>query len=221
MHQHGTETPTYIQIAAQSHSWIFKMVLPLAIIGVALIMAALLAGRESKIRNRSQKVLTVFARSAAVVSIVLLGISGMAFSLGGRDQLTETAAYKRALDQFGLLEVIENRIETLRQSRDLKMVTVKDVFELSDPETRMRVSSILKLLKETDNEEIKRRLLSSLVLFRNHPSVNEHSAKAVPEQASDVGAPKFSSQEEAFDWIASQKGKNGWEPLPLFRFVRN
>jgi hypothetical protein len=222
MQLYGTRIPALFNFAIPVGSACFHLVYPLAFIGFALLVAALFRRRLPRLAAACQTGLRLLAGVVAGLSIYLLGSGGVAYKLASTDQLREIMSYKRTFEEFALLEAAEGRFEKLasRRSQGLKMVEVRSVSQFDNTEARERISSLMSALRKTTDTESKRRILATLSLFRDRAPKDSYYWRDVVSDATAAGAPPSESHVETFDWIAANLNKDGWDPLPLFKFGR-
>jgi hypothetical protein len=224
MGPHGTQVPAFFAQAFHIQTVCYHLVVPIAVSGSVFLIAALLGRGPARLVATARMALAILAGLVACISLYLLGSAGVAFKLASGDQMAETKFYKRTLDQFALLEAAQGRYDKLRETflktRDMKMVEARSAAEFSDAEARERVSTLIDALPKATDTAMKRRILATLCLFRERIRKESYEARDLPRHATKVGAPSTTSHVETLQWIATNLNKDGWEPLPLFKFSR-
>lgn len=220
----GTPIPAFFEFALHIDSACFHSLTPLAIIGAAILVVALLRRGPARLVSFCQNALPLLAGFSTCLAIYLLSSGGGACKLAIGDQMRETTFYKRTLEQFALLETAQGRLEKLREGlrkdRSLKAITVSSVSEFSDTEARERISSLMEILPKITDPATKRQILATLCLFRKQINTISYVVRELPRYATEAGAPPTNTPAETLDWIANNLHKDGWEPGPLIKLNR-
>ena len=216
--------PGYIGFALSLDEAAIEAVWPIAVAGLLLVAGALIRRVPPKVAVVSRRALAVFTALVTLLTLYLLCMGGVALKVAAADQMSEVTYYRRTLQQFALQEAAEGRYQkvlaSLREEQRLKFVEVRSASDFSDDEARERVSDLLATLAKTKDVAVSRRGLATLALFRDRMSNRPSLIREVPRYLEQAGAPAGKSPKECLEWIATNLNKDGWEPLPLFKFSR-
>jgi hypothetical protein len=224
MKPYGTQVPTFFAQAFPISDACYHLVVPVAVCGCAFLVVALLGRVPARLIAGSRRALGLLAGFVACLALYLLSSAGVAFKLASLDQRREIKIYTQTLEQFALLEATQGRYaklhETFIKTRDLKMVEVRDVSGFNDAEARERITILIDSLPKATDITMKRRILATLCLFRGRIRQDWYEARYLLPHATEAGAPPTNSHVETLQWIATHLNRDGWEPLPLFKFSR-
>lgn len=221
---HGTDVPPFFGFALRISRPFLDAVFPALIIGGIFFVSTFLRQRFPQFAAFSQSAFYILGILAACLSIYLLGSAGLAFKLTSSDQFRETRFYKRALDDFALLESAEGRFEELnekfRNIPELKITKVESPAEFNAAETRQQIKLLVETLPKVKDPAAKKRLLATISLFRSHILNSSFAARDIPKHAVEAGVPESKLTSEMLEWIAANLNKDGWEPIPLYKLGR-
>jgi hypothetical protein len=215
--------PTYFQPAILAWQGLFQISVPIAISGMALLVVALINRGPAIFLLCCRGLLYFLGTATPIVALYALVAGGVVGRLALVRREMEVTFYKRSLDHFALLETAQGRFEKLRNefetNQRLTPIEIKSVKEFTDSEAREKISEMITVSSKTEDIQVKRRMLATLALFCERILPNSTAAKAIPKLAAEAGTPILATHMDALAWIAENKDKDGWEPLPLFRLT--
>ena len=218
---HGDPTPAFFDFARQISDGCLYSVGPIAFVGTALLIISLLRRGPARFVAGCQAALPLLAGFTACLAFYLLASGGLAMKLAMGDQMSAVNSYKRTLAEYALLDQAEGKLEKHRVGQllfgKMKPVKVRSVSEFTNAEARERVASLVAILPEASDAQQKRQILATICLFRER-GISDYQVKNLPRYATEAGAPQTESAAEALKWIAANLHKDGWEPLPLYKF---
>lgn len=220
-----TEVPQFCSVALGP--WLPDVDLVLALLitaGVVLLVGALLHPKHARLTSLARTGLAVLTGAVTLLALYLLVAGYVAMMMATTAQTRELNFYRRELEEFALLEAAEGRLEQIRQwskeRQGLKLVEMKSAAEFNEDEAWERISELLRAVAKSKNPAVSKRGLATVALFRERIIARPHVFAEVPRLATQAGAPVSKSAAESLEWIAAQAGKNGWEPLPLFKLTK-
>ncbi len=215
------EMPGVIQFGLSVYSTSFQCIHPVAGFGLAVLIVALIGKGPKQLVRFCREAFPVFCILIACFSIYLGMVAGVASVLAADDLRVKASFQRRTLEQFALLEAAENRYEKVREALNhrslLRVVEVGSVSDFDNVEARERIRLLVSALSQTTEIHMQRRILASLVLFRDRIPDDVSYLRDLPETAEKAGAPSLDSQAEVLDWLADNINHDGWEPIPLFK----
>jgi hypothetical protein len=131
-----------------------------------------------------------------------------------------------ALERIALDETLNNRFASLSKEmqtgQNLEPIAIENITrELTLSEQRIRLAMLIQALETIPNPAHRKRILATLPPFETLIVSNPEIHAKVLATASESSREAFEDIPDFFRWLANQPVSDGWEPVPLYRFVVN
>lgn len=185
------------------------------------LLAACLPQCGETARRIAGGIHVTFSGLLFLAALWFLTSASMGFSEAALAEHMKLRFNEGILREFLLTETAANRYEQVLQRMATfwgKPVEIRSAEELSPSDRRERLGDLVRLLRQTQDPALKKRLLASAYGFRAEIKPGTSTAQTVLEQASALTGESFPSLDAFFQWLEPQMGHEPWQPIPLYRF---
>lgn len=209
------------------YEWVYRASTWHALFWIPILLTAilfllpLLPALSEVARKRIGIFFTAWSLVCLAMAFWIMGLASVGLMQATIAQGSRIAVYERVLEEFALLESARGRHEAVN-ARIAAMIgtkptEIRSADELSPSDRRKRVGTLLILLGGEKSPELRKRLLATALMFRAEVKPGSSEEGKLLEAANELTGQAFASSSDFFKWLEPQVGKDGWDPVGMYK----
>ncbi len=222
----NTQLPRSVAIASTTAAVVRTLYYPVGIVIIFAFLVSLVGAFSFAIRNLSVGLIRLSLLVLMPVMGALLIVSWIGLFYVYQKENRRAISMEVALERIALDETLNNRFTSLREGmnteQNLEPIAIENITsELTLSEQRTRLAMLIQALENNSNPADRKRILATLPPFETLIVSSPETHAIVMTIASETAREAFEDVPDFFRWLKNQPVSDGWEPIPLYRFVVN
>jgi hypothetical protein len=218
------QMPRSVAIASGAAAVVRTLFYPAAVVMIFAFLVSRVGAFSFAIRNLAVGILRLSLIILVPVMGALLIVAWIGLFYVYDKENQRVRSMEIALERIALDETLNNRDmslgEEMQTGENLEPIVIENITsELTLSEQRNRLAMLVHALETTSNPAHRKRLLATLPPFETLIVSSPDIHTKILEIATDTARETFEDIPDFFRWLANQPVSDGWEPIPLYRFV--
>ena len=222
----NAQMPNSVAIASATAAVVRTLYYPVGIVLIFAFLLSLVGAFSFAIRNLAVSVIRLSLLVLMPIMGALLIVAWIGLFYVYEKENQRARSMEVALERIALEETLSDRFtsiyEEMKNDQNLKPIAIENITsELTLSEQRTRLTMLIQALEAHSDPADRKRILATLPPFETLIVSSPEAHTTVKAIASETTHEAFEDVPDFFRWLANQPVSDGWEPLPLYRFVVN
>ncbi len=222
----NAQMPRSVSIASSAAAVVRTLYYPAGIVIILAFLASLVGAFSFAIRSLAVGVIRLSLLVLMPVMGALLIVAWIGLFYVYEKENRRARSLEVALERVALDETLNNRFTSIHEGMNtdesLQPIAIENITsELTLSEQRTRLAMLIEAMETNANVADRKRILATLPPFETLIVSSPETHAIVMRYAGETAREAFEDVPDFFRWLENQPASNGWEPIPLYRFVVN